>query len=129
MGDRVGLLVDDRAPYPSDVTDAQWAVVEPFLLAWKAKHPSVSGHQGRYELREIVNAIFYQNRTGCQWAWRRRHRSGHPRPVALPGAGEGGPSGGSDRGSVGHPVDPGGQPRSGGHDRQGRGQARAWALS
>ena len=37
--------------------------------AWKAKHPSVSGHQGRYELREIVNAIFYQNRTGCQWAY------------------------------------------------------------
>jgi len=29
----------------------------------------VSGHQGRYELREIVNAIFYQNRTGCQWAY------------------------------------------------------------
>lgn len=41
----------------------------PFLQAWKAKHPSVSGHQGRYELREIVNAIFYQNRTGCQWAY------------------------------------------------------------
>jgi hypothetical protein len=25
--------------------------------AWKAAHPSVSGHQGRYEMREIVNAI------------------------------------------------------------------------
>ncbi len=59
----------DRAAYPSDVTDAQWAVLGPFLLAWKAKHPSVSGHQGRYELREIVNSIFYQNRTGCQWAY------------------------------------------------------------
>lgn len=30
---------------------------------------SVSGHQGRYEQREIMNAIFYQNRTGCQWAY------------------------------------------------------------
>ncbi len=59
----------DRGAYPSDVSDAQWAVLEPFLLAWKAKHPSVSGHQGRYELREILNAIFYQNRTGCQWAY------------------------------------------------------------
>lgn len=58
-----------RAAYPSDLTDAQWAVVGPFLAAWKAKHPSVSRHQGRYELREIVNAIFYQNRTGCQWAY------------------------------------------------------------
>ncbi len=60
--------MDDRVPYPSDVTDAQWAVLEPFLAVWKAKHPSMSGHQGRYALREIVNAIFYQNRTGCQWA-------------------------------------------------------------
>lgn len=58
-----------RAAYPSDLTDAQWAVVGPFLAAWKARHPSVSGHEGRYDLREIVNAIFYQNRTGCQWAY------------------------------------------------------------
>jgi transposase len=29
----------------------------------------VSGHQGRYQLREIVNAILYQNRTGCQWRY------------------------------------------------------------
>lgn len=61
--------MSQRRAYPSDVTDAQWAVLGPFLLAWKAKHPSVSGHQGRYSLREIVNAIFYQNRTGCQWAY------------------------------------------------------------
>jgi transposase len=61
--------VSERKAYPSDLTDEQWAVIGPFLAAWKVKHPSVSGHQGRYELREIVNAIFYQNRTGCQWAY------------------------------------------------------------
>jgi transposase len=61
--------VSGRPTYPSDLTDEQWAVVGPFLQAWKDRHPSVSGHQGRYELREIVNAIFYQNRTGCQWAY------------------------------------------------------------
>lgn len=61
--------MSERKAYPSDLTDEQWEVVGPFLRAWKAKHPSVSGHQGRYELREIVNAIFYQNRTGCQWAY------------------------------------------------------------
>jgi transposase len=55
-----------RRGYLSDLTDAQWAVLEPFLAGWKAKQPSATGHQGRYELREIVNAIFYQNRTGCQ---------------------------------------------------------------
>jgi hypothetical protein len=33
-------------------------VIGPFLQPWKARHPSVSGHEGRYELREIVNSIF-----------------------------------------------------------------------
>jgi hypothetical protein len=50
--------VGGRIRYPSDVTDEQWPVVGPFLDAWKARHPSVSVHQGRTELREIVNAIF-----------------------------------------------------------------------
>ncbi|WP_406068560.1 IS5 family transposase [Micromonospora sp. NBC_01638] len=59
----------DRKRYPSDVTDEQWALIGPFLQAWKAKRVSVSGQQGDYDLREIVNAIFYQNRTGCQWAY------------------------------------------------------------
>ncbi|MEO3801927.1 transposase [Nonomuraea sp. B1E8] len=57
----------ERKPYPSDLTDAQWALIEPVLTAWKATHPSVSGHHGNYELREIVNAIRYQGRTGVQW--------------------------------------------------------------
>ncbi|MGW1762261.1 IS5 family transposase [Streptomyces mirabilis] len=35
--------------------------------SWKAQHPSVSGHQGNYEMREIVNALLYQSRTGCLW--------------------------------------------------------------
>jgi transposase len=65
----VGLAMGERKAYPNDLTDEQWAAVGPFLHAWKAKHPSVSGHQGRYPLREILNSIFYQNRTGCQWAY------------------------------------------------------------
>ncbi|UUN28818.1 IS5 family transposase [Streptomyces sp. FIT100] len=56
-----------RNPFPSDLTDKQWVLVEPVITAWKARHPSVSGHQGKYKMREIVNAILYQNRTGCQW--------------------------------------------------------------
>ncbi|MFE2091582.1 IS5 family transposase [Streptomyces sp. NPDC059460] len=56
-----------RKSYPSDLTDEQWELVEPVITAWKARHPSVSGHQGKYAMREIVNAILYQNRTGCQW--------------------------------------------------------------
>ena len=61
--------MDERVGYPSDLSDQQWALIDPFLRAWKAKRPSPSGHEGRYDLRAIVNAIFYQNRTGCQWKY------------------------------------------------------------
>jgi transposase len=59
--------VSERKRYPSDLTDERWALIEPVITAWKAAHQSVSGHQGGYEMREIVNAILYQSRTGCQW--------------------------------------------------------------
>jgi transposase len=59
--------MSERKPYPSDLTDERWALIEPVITAWKAAHPSVSGHQGCYAMREIINAIFYQGRTGCQW--------------------------------------------------------------
>jgi len=39
------------------------------LTAWKAAHRSAGGHQGGYEMREIVNAILYRSRTGCQWEY------------------------------------------------------------
>ncbi|MGP4104850.1 transposase [Nonomuraea sp. KM90] len=42
-------------------------MIEPVLTARKVAHPSVSGHEGGYELREIVNAIRYQGQTGVQW--------------------------------------------------------------
>ena len=60
--------VSERKPYASDLSDERWALIEPVLTAWKAAHPSVSGHQGKYEMREIVNALLYQSRTGCQWS-------------------------------------------------------------
>ncbi|MFF5563434.1 IS5 family transposase [Streptomyces sp. NPDC012623] len=60
--------MSERRSYETDLSDEQWALVEPVITAWKAAHPSVSGHQGRYAMREIVNALFYQGRTGCQWA-------------------------------------------------------------
>ena len=65
----VGLVMSARKPYPSDVTDEQWALIGPFLDAWRAGRVSVAGRQGEQDLREIVNAILYQNRTGCQWAY------------------------------------------------------------
>jgi transposase len=61
--------VSERKPYPSDLSDEQWSLIEPVITAWKDRHRSVSGHQGAYAMREIVNAILYQGRTGCQWTY------------------------------------------------------------
>ncbi|GGW98221.1 hypothetical protein [Streptomyces lomondensis] len=49
--------MSERKPYPSDLSDEQWALIEPVITAWKDRHRSVSGHQGAYDMREIVNAI------------------------------------------------------------------------
>jgi transposase len=65
---RAGVsAVSDRQSYKSDLSDERWATIEPVITAWKARHHSVSGHQGNYDMREIVNALLYQSRTGCQW--------------------------------------------------------------
>jgi transposase len=69
LGCTVELVMSARKPYPSDVTDGQWALIGPFLDAWRTKRISVAGRHGEQDLREIVNAILYQNRTGCQWAY------------------------------------------------------------
>jgi putative transposase len=47
--------------YPSDVTDDQWAILAPLIP------PSHGGHPRVVDLRRVVNAIFYRNRSGCQW--------------------------------------------------------------
>jgi transposase len=64
-----GVWVSEHAPYPSDLSDQQWSLIEPVIRAWKDRHRSVSGHQGAYAMREVVNAILYQGRTGCQWTY------------------------------------------------------------
>jgi putative transposase len=49
-------------PYPSDLTDAQWQLLEPLLP------PAKPGGQPRTtDLRAVANALFYLNREGCTW--------------------------------------------------------------
>ena len=50
-----------RKPYPSDLSDEQWSVVEPLIPVHKTGRPRV------HDSREILNAIFYLTRAGCQW--------------------------------------------------------------
>ena len=49
--------------YPSDISDAQWALIEPYLPI----HPG--GRPRKTDLRDVVDAIFYILRTGCQWRY------------------------------------------------------------
>nr|WP_329083147.1 transposase [Streptomyces niveus] len=60
--------MSERKPHPSDLSDGPWALIEPVITAWKGRHRSVSGHQGAYQMREIVNAILYQGRNGSSTA-------------------------------------------------------------
>nr|WP_157878527.1 IS5 family transposase [Streptomyces chattanoogensis] len=59
----------ERMPYATDLSDEQWSLIEPLVTAWKQERVarSTTGDPGSCDLREVVNALLYQNRTGCQW--------------------------------------------------------------
>ena len=48
--------------YASDLTDAEWALIEPHMPALKRL-----GRPRETELRAVLDAILYIARTGCQW--------------------------------------------------------------
>src|SRR5437763_11943150 len=49
--------------YPSDVTDEQWALIEPLIPVYPGGRPR------KTDLRDVVDAVFYVLRTGCQWRY------------------------------------------------------------
>src|SRR3954468_879494 len=51
-----------RNPYPSDVSDDEWAFVAPYLTLMRADAP-----QRQYPLREVFNGLRWLARTGAQW--------------------------------------------------------------
>jgi putative transposase len=55
-----------RKPYATDLTDEQWALLEPLVLAFEDRVRP--GPERVVDLREVVNTLLYLNRTGCQWA-------------------------------------------------------------
>ena len=48
--------------YPSDLTDGQWQIIEPLIPSAKR-----GGRRRTTDMREVINAIFYIERSGCQW--------------------------------------------------------------
>jgi putative transposase len=52
----------NRKAYKTDITDAQWQILEPLIPPAKP-----GGHPRTVNMREVVNGIFYVLRTGCGW--------------------------------------------------------------
>lgn len=50
--------------YPSDLSDAQWELIEPLL-----PDPNTGGRPEKHPRREVVNAILYVVRSGCPWRY------------------------------------------------------------
>jgi len=50
--------------YPTDLTEQEWEIISPLL-----PEDSPTGRPRELSLREVLNAIFYFVRTGCQWRY------------------------------------------------------------
>ncbi len=63
--------MSERKPYPSDLSDARWALIGPTLTAWRKarldRRPT--GQPAKVDLRDVFNAILYVNRTGIPWKY------------------------------------------------------------
>src|SRR5262249_19105486 len=59
FGRRKGMK---HTPYPSDLTDEQWSILEPLTPP-----ACPCGRPRKTDLRGVANAIFYRNRNGCTW--------------------------------------------------------------
>jgi putative transposase len=52
-----------RLPYPSDLSDQEWEIIEPFIPIPQTNR----GRKRTHSYREILNAIFYLDLSGCSW--------------------------------------------------------------
>jgi transposase len=57
-----GRYERSRLRYPSDLTDEEWALVEPLIAPAKR-----GGNKRTVDVREVVNGLMYVLSTGCQW--------------------------------------------------------------
>lgn len=55
---------EKRKSYPSDLTDEQWAILEPLI---PTPHTQRGGRPRELDMREVLNTLLYLNRSGCQW--------------------------------------------------------------
>jgi transposase len=63
------MVSTPRRMYRTDLSDARWALIEPMLSAWRAGRVGLGISPIQHDLREIVNAVLYVNRTGIPWEY------------------------------------------------------------
>ena len=51
-----------RQPYTTDLSDIQWEILRPLIPEAKP-----GGRPREVDIREVMNTLLYQDRTGCQW--------------------------------------------------------------
>lgn len=69
---RYSRIMTERRRYPSDLSDARWELVEPVLTAWRAERRGRGLDIGRppnHDLRSLLDAVLYVNRTGIPWRY------------------------------------------------------------
>ncbi len=59
------MASESRKRYPSDLTDEQWEIIAE--LVPQQRKSSKGGRPRSVDMREVLNTIFYQCRSGCQW--------------------------------------------------------------
>jgi putative transposase len=59
-------MEEEKKRYPSDLTEAEWAILEPLVPQAKP-----GGHPRTVNIREVVNGIFYVLRGGIPWRFLR----------------------------------------------------------
>jgi putative transposase len=62
----VSEQIQSPVRYPSDLIYEEWEIIEAII---SELDPSTTGRPRTTDLREIMNAIFYINKTGCPWRY------------------------------------------------------------
>jgi transposase len=63
------ITIEEFMGYPSDLTDGQWVVVEPIVTHKTEEERYKGGRPRTVDLRAVVNALLYMDRTGVQWRY------------------------------------------------------------
>ena len=63
---RTEETIQSAVRYPNDLADEEWEILEPIINELESY---TIGRPRKSDLRELLNAIFYLNKTGCPWQY------------------------------------------------------------